>query len=454
MLDLIAYTNCAHSPAVEDAWKAPDHGQAAGYCDVDFWTDLARRLERGGFSALFFADAFNVASQYRGSIRPTVRRGEQFPENDPLPLLSALGAATDSLGLIATASTSFYPPYLLAKKLSTIDHLTDGRLGWNVVTSSGELEFRNVVGEYVAHDERYEVADEYLDVCYRLWEHSWDADAVVTERASGTYADPDAVSFIDHDGEYFEVPGPHMCAPSPQRTPMLFQAGQSERGREFAAKHAEATFSFHLSRGGFEDYVADIVDRAAEYGRSRDDIRFFPAVTPYVAPTESDAESLYDRVIDYIDPETGLVRLSNHFNHDYSQYDPDAPLADLPVEGIRGALKVFIDDDREWTVGEAAKRYARYPAVELVGDGASVADELAQWHAAGADGLVVLAPLVPRSFEAVCDHLVPELRSRGLLPESPPTAPRTLRERLFDREDPTLAASHRAWEVAPEQGER
>ncbi|WP_248896608.1 NtaA/DmoA family FMN-dependent monooxygenase [Haloplanus halobius] len=451
MLDLIAYTNCSHSPAVEDAWKASDHGQAAGYCDVDFWTDLARRLERGGFSALFFADAFNVASQYQGSIRPTVRHGEQLPENDPLPLLSALGAATDSLGLVATASTSFYPPYLLAKKLSTIDHLTDGRLGWNIVTSSGELEFRNVAGEYVPHDERYEIADESLEVCYRLWEDSWDDDAVVTDAESGTYADPDAVSFIDHDGEYFEVPGPHMCAPSPQRTPMLFQAGQSERGREFAARHAEATFSFHLSREGFETYAADVVDRAADYGRSRADIRFYPAVTPYVAPTTADAEALYDRVLDYIDPETGLVRLSNHFNHDYSQYDRDAPLADLPVEGIRGALKVFIEDDHEWTVGEAAKRYARYPAVELVGDGDTVASELERWHAAGADGFVVLAPLVPRSFEAVCEHLVPELRARGSLADAPPAESLTLRERLFDRrDDATLAASHPAWKCAPD----
>lgn len=435
MFDLFAYLNCSHSPTVEDAWRLPEHEQPEGYTDLEFWTKVASLLEDGGFTGLFLADAYNVANNYRGTIEPTVRRGEQLPENDPLPLLSALAVVTDRLGLVATASTSLYPPYLLAKKLSTIDDLTDGRLGWNVVTSAGQLEFENVVGEYVPHDERYDTAAEFLEVCYSLWEASWEDGAVVRDAQTGSYADPEAVSFIHYHGDSFDVPGPHMCAPTPQRTPVLFQAGQSERGRAFAARHAEAMFSFHLSREGFASYATDVVERATEADRPRGSYALYPAVTPYVAPTATAAEEFRERVIDAISPETGLVRLSNHLNHDYAQYDLDSPLEAIEAEGIRGALQAFVADDREWTVGEAAVRYARYPTTELVGTPETIADELQRWGEAGADGFVVMAPVVPRTLDDVCQHLVPELRSRGLLAvdtgDSPDETTLTLREQLF-----------------------
>ena len=438
MFDLFAYCNCSHSPTVEDAWRLPEHEQADGYTDLEFWTALARRLERGGFTGIFFADAYNVANNYADSVAPTVRHGEQLPENDPLPLLSALAAATDRLGLVATASTSLYPPYLLAKKLSTIDDLSDGRLGWNVVTSAGQLEFENAADGYVPHDERYDRADEFLRVCYALWEESWDDDWAVRD-AQGIYADPDAVSFIDHDGDNFTVPGPHMTAPTPQRTPVLFQAGQSDRGRQFAADHAEALFSFHLSRDGFVSYADGVETRLLDAGRSRDSVRLYPAVTPYVAPDRETARRFHERVLDAIDPETGLVRLSNHLNHDYAQYDHDAPLADIDPEGIRGALQAFLDDDREWTVGEAGRRYARYPTAELIGTPGEVADELERWGEAGADGFVITAPVVPRTFDDMAQYLVPELRERDLLADRDGA---TLREQLFGT--PRLPPDHPA----------
>lgn len=429
MFDLFAYVNCSHSPTVEDAWRLPDHEMADGYRDLGFWTDLATTLD-GAFAGLLFADAYNVADRYGDSVAPTVRHGEQLPENDPLPLLSALAGATESLGLVATASTSLYPPYLLAKKLSTVDDLTDGRLGWNVVTSAGRLEFQNVLGERIPHDERYDRAAEFLTVVRRLWEDSWGDDAVVRDAATGTYADPEKVSFVDHEGAYFDVPGPHMTQPTPQRTPVIFQAGQSDRGRAFAARNAEALFSFSLSRGAFADYAADVRDRAAAAGRDPDDLRLYPAVTPYVAETAAAARREHERVTDVIQAETGLVRLSNHLDHDYAQYELDEPLAAIDADGIRGALRAFLADDREWTVGEAGARYARYPTAEFVGTPASVADDLQRWGQAGADGFVVTAPVVPGGFEAVVDLLVPELRDRGLLSTY---GDETLRERLLDR---------------------
>ena len=434
MLDLFAYLNCSHSPTVEDAWQLSGHTQPDGYTDIAFWTELAELLEDGGFRGMFFADAYNVANNYQGEIAPTVRHGEQLPENDPLPLLSALAAVTERIGLVATASTSLYPPYLLAKKLSTIDDLTDGRLGWNIVTSAGQLEFENVVGEYIAHDERYEQADEFMKICYALWEESWEEGAVLRDAETGTFADPNAVSFIDHDGPTYSVPGPHMCAPTPQRTPVLFQAGQSDSGRAFATRHAEAIFSFHLSCGEFRSYAREVRAEMRSSNRDREQYRLYPAVTPYVASTTAAAERFHQDVVEAIAPETGLVRLSNHLNHDYSQYDTDARLEAIDADGIRGAMQAFIADDRSWTVGEAAIRYARYPTAELVGTPTTVANKLEQWKDAGADGFIFMGPAVPRTFRAVCTKLVPELRARGHVPSKDALErgqQQTLREQLF-----------------------
>ncbi|ERH06173.1 MAG: FMN-dependent oxidoreductase, nitrilotriacetate monooxygenase family [Halonotius sp. J07HN4] len=434
MLDLFAYLNCSHSPTVEDAWQLSGHTQPDGYTDIEFWTELAELLENGGFRGMFFADAYNVANNYQEEIAPTVRHGEQLPENDPLPLLSALAAVTERIGLVATASTSLYPPYLLAKKLSTIDDLTDGRVGWNVVTSAGQLEFENIVGEYISHDERYEQADEFMKICYALWEESWEEGAVLQDAETGTFADPNAVSFIDHDGPTYSVPGPHMCAPTPQRTPVLFQAGQSDSGRAFATRHAEAIFSFHLSCGEFRSYASDVRKEMRSSNRDRNGYRLYPAVTPYVASTTAAAERFHKDVVETIAPETGLVRLSNHLNHDYSQYDTDAQLETIEADGIRGAIQAFMNDDQSWTVGEAAIRYARYPTAELVGTPTTVANELEQWKDAGADGFIFMGPAVPRTFRAVCRKLVPELRARGHIRSKNALEngqQQTLREQLF-----------------------
>ncbi len=444
MLDLIAYANCSHSPHAADAWRHPDHEHARRYTDLGYWQELGQTLEAAPFAGLFLADAYNVADRFRDSIEPTVRQGEQFPENDPLPLLAAVAGATDRLGLIATASTSLYPPYLLAKKLSTVDHLTDGRLGWNVVTSSGRLEFANVGVERLGHDARYDRADEYLAVLYKLWEGSVDDDAIVADAEDGTYADPDGVRFIDHEGEHFSVPGPHLVAPSPQRTPLLFQAGQSERGRSFAARHAEATFTFQLDTDSLTDYVTDLAERARAGGREPPAV--FPGIAPYVAETEAAAHDLHESVVDRTSVETGLVRLSNHLDHDYSQYDPDAPLQDIEVDGIRGVLEAFLTSDREWTVAEAARRYARHPVPEPVGTPEGVADTIETWHAAGADGFVVMAPLVPEGFERVADLLVPELQRRGLVPEAYEAG--TLRARI--RADDRLPETHPGADSRPD----
>jgi FMN-dependent oxidoreductase (nitrilotriacetate monooxygenase family) len=348
--------------------------------------------------------------------------------------VTALADATDDLGLIASASTSFYEPYVLATKLATIDALSDGRVGWNVVTSSGRNEFANVHGEYLDHDERYDRAEEFLAVCYALWTDSWADDAIVRDANADTFVDPEAVSRIDHEGECFSVAGPFGCAPTPQRALVLFQVGQSERGRAVAACHAEVAFAFALSRDAFADHAADLRARDREAGRNPDDIRVCPGITPYVAETTAAAEAARAEVRDLVEPETGLVRLSSHLEYDYSRHALDEPLRDVPAEGIRGVLRAFLDDDRAWTIGEAAKRYARYPVPEPAGTPAEVADELERWLAAGADGFVVMPALVPRTFHRVTERLVPELRDRGLLADD--AGGGTLRKRLCGTDEP------------------
>lgn len=441
-IDLGVYLNCVHSSVIEDAWKDPSHRQPDGFTDLDYWQSMAQLMERGKMAMMFFADGYAIYDTYEGSIRPTIRRGSQVPEHDPLPLLTGIASATEHIGLASTASTSYYPPYLLAKKLSTIDHLTDGRLGWNVVMSGAEAGFRNVLGRSpLPHDERYDRGDEFMEVVYQLWEESWADDAIVRDTETGTYADPEKVTPIEHSGEYFDVPGAHICSPSPQRTPLLIQAGQSERGRAFGARHGELLFTFKLSPEKCQSFVEDVTERAVANGRDPEDLNVWPGVSIYVAPTDEAAQRKYERAIDLIDPETGLIRMSGQFNHDYSQYDLDSPLEDLPVEGSRGSLKAFIEDDREWTIRDAGIQYARYPVPEFVGSPETVADELERWAEHGADGFIVLPARMPSSVEDIVEHLVPELQRRGIYRESYGEG-ETFRERLFDHKGRRLPDRH------------
>src|ERR1700754_3813892 len=223
-------------------WRHPDD-QGRRYPDIGYWTELARLLERGGFDALFLADVLGVYDVYRGSRDVAVREAVQVPVNDPVMAVSAMAAVTEHLGFGVTVSVAYEQPYALARRMKTLDHLTKGRVAWNVVTSYLESAARNLGrDQQIPHDERYELAEEYLEVCYKLWEGSWEPGAVVRDAERGVYTDPAKVHDIAHKGRYFDVPGPFVCEPSPQRTPVIFQAGASARGSRFAAAHAEAVF--------------------------------------------------------------------------------------------------------------------------------------------------------------------------------------------------------------------
>jgi long-chain alkane monooxygenase len=328
----------AHTTA--GLWRHPN-SQSHRYKELSFWIELAKTLERGKFDSLFVADALGVLDIYRGSPDQTLREGLQTPTDDPLLAVSAMAAATQHLGFGITVASLYELPYLFARKMTTLDHLTDGRIGWNIVTSALDSAARNLGrGEQIPHDERYAVTDEFMEVVYKLWEGSWEEDAVVHDRASGTYADPAKVHAIGHEGRYYSVPGIFLCEPSRQRTPVLYQAGTSAAGRAFAGRHAEGVFI----SGQRPDIVRRLVDsvrsEAQAAGRDPRSVKFFAIMTVVTAPTDTEATAKFQEYKSYASIEGNLARLSGITQVDISKLDLDQPLEYSDTPGIQGILRI------------------------------------------------------------------------------------------------------------------
>jgi long-chain alkane monooxygenase len=285
---LMAFTMATVSHGNFGMWRNPAD-RTAEYTNLRYWVDLARLLDDGGFDGLFIADAVGQLDVFGGSARAALSRGIQTPVTDLLLAVSAMAAATEYLGFGITVSTTYESPYLVARKFSTLDHLTGGRIGWNIVTSLLDSAARNIIGRdrQIPHDERYAIADEFLEVTYKLWEGSWEPDAVVRDRERGVFTDPAKVHPIDHEGHYFSVPGAHLVEPSPQRTPVLFQAGTSPAGREFAAGNAELVFASDPRPDVLRANIDDIKRRAVAHGRKPDSIKFLTSIEIVVDSTDS-----------------------------------------------------------------------------------------------------------------------------------------------------------------------
>ena len=412
------------------AWRYPGD-RAADYTDRDYWTDVARTAERGGFDAVFFADVRGIYDVYDDDRDIAIERAVQTPSNDPRFLVPAMAEVTDDLGFAITRSTTYNHPYELAREFSTLDHLTDGRIAFNIVTSYLESAAANLgVDKRLDHDDRYDRADEFMDVCYALWEESWDESAVVRDREADVFTDPDGVHTVDHDGEWFSVRGPHGCEPSPQRTPFIYQAGSSDRGRAFAAENAEAVFCSYPTKSGVEEYVADMRERAAGHGRDPDSLGFYPGIVPIVGETAALAREKHESYRNAVDVEAVLALLSGFMDMDLSELDPDQPLEHIETEAIQGAVNAFTkaDPDREWTVREVAQ-FAGLGSTSpvIVGTPETVADELEAWYTdLPIAGFNVKEVTRPDSLYDFVDLVVPELRKRGLLADGDGG---TLRER-------------------------
>lgn len=422
-------------------WAHPDD-QSWRYKDVEYWADLARTLERGIFDSIFIADVIGYYDVYKGDLDAALRQGAQIPVNDPLQLALPITMSTQHIGVGITASTSFEHPYTFARRLSTADHLTKGRVAWNIVTSYLESGARNV-GEtgLRQHDNRYDVAEEYLEVLYKLLEGSWEEGAVVRDRERRLFADPAKVHEIGHDGKYFQVPGYHLSEPSPQRTPLLFQAGQSEAGRRFASRNAECVFVGALTKPALKSYVADVRARAAAAGRDPRKLLVYNLITIIVDETDAKAQAKFEKLQEYASYDGSLVFMSGWTGIDFGQYAPTDLVRKVESAGLTSLVESIEETGRPWTIEELARWGGIGGAGPVfVGSAETIADILQDWvEETDVDGFNIAYAITPGSFEDIVDHLVPELQRRDAYPTA--YAAGTLREKLFG-DGPYLPDDH------------
>lgn len=430
-------------------WTHP-RDRADSYNTLGYWTDLARLLERGRFDALFLADVLGIYDVYRAGPETALAGAVQVPVNDPLMLVPAMAAVTEHLGFGVTCTLSFEHPYPFARRMSTLDHLTQGRIGWNIVTGYLNSAAKGVgMARQEGHDTRYDIADDYMQVVYKLWEGSWEDGAVLRDRASGRFADPARIHRIEHDGPYFRLSAIHLAEPSPQRTPVLYQAGASKRGRQFAAEHAECVFINGPSKRVIAPIVADIRRRAAAAGRDPAEILIFNMMTVITDTTEQRARAKYEDYLSHVSTEGALALMSGWTGVDFSRLPADEPVRFDDKDAMTSALEAFTiaDPARSWTVREIAHHAAiggRGPVV--VGDPAQVADELQSWIAeTDVDGFNLAYAVTPESFADFVELIVPELQRRGVFKTE--YAPGTLREKLYGAGRARLPAAHPAARV-------
>ncbi|KAL1989803.1 hypothetical protein VTN49DRAFT_7000 [Thermomyces lanuginosus] len=403
-------------------WHHP-RNKTDQYKKLSFWIELAQLLDRAGFHCMFIADTLGPYDVYKGpaNVVPALASGAQFPVNDPLFLVPSMAAATKNLIFGVTASLTYDKPYALARRFSTVDHLSNGRVAWNIVTSYLDSAARNHgLKEQIPHDERYAIAHEYMEVLYKLWEGSFRDDAVVADRERGVYIVPDGVSQIHHKGKYFEVPGPHFCEPSPQRTPFLFQAGVSKAGNDFGGKHAEAIFVGGQTPEIVRGTVDNIRNVVKNEGRDPNHVKIIVGIGIIVAATDEEARAKRDEYIKYADYEGCLALFGGWTGIDLSAYgdDDDFRLSDSPR--VRAIVKQWAEtvpgtDNLPWT----KRRIAEYLALggmqaKIVGSPQTVADELERWmDISGVDGFNLAHQVNPGSFEDIIEYVLPELRRRG-----------------------------------------
>ncbi|MGO1506537.1 MAG: LLM class flavin-dependent oxidoreductase [Microbacteriaceae bacterium] len=426
-------------------WRHP-LDQSARYTQLGYWTELAQLLERGHFDGLFIADVLGTYDVYGDSNEAAIRHGAQVPVNDPILLVSAMAAVTEHLGFGVTAGTAYEHPYPFARRMTTLDHLTNGRVGWNVVTGYLPSAARNMGhDDQLEHDQRYDVADEYLEVTYKLWEGSWEDDAVIRDRGAGVFTDPAKVHEIGHYGEHFTVPGIHISEPSPQRTPVIYQAGASPRGVAFAAGNAEAIFVAAPTKTVLAGTVKRIRDALEAAGRDRYSAKIYTLLTIITDETSEKAQAKYEDYLQYASDEGALVFMSGWMGIDLSQFDLDEPLGNVKSNAIQSTVANFQqadDDGREWKVRDIA-RLGNIGGLgpRVVGSAEEVADFLQDWvEETDVDGFNLAYAITPGTFEDVVEFIVPELQRRGVYQTE--YTPGTLRQKLHGRGD-RLPAEHR-----------
>ena len=404
------------APEWRDGWSTDD---ATSWTDARFYVDMVRSMERAGFDFMMLEDSVMVPDIYAGTAELELKHAIYAPKLDPVPVVSMLAYATEHIGIVSTASTSFYPPYLLARAFATLDHVTRGRVGWNVVTSSEDRAAQNFGKETIGeHDRRYDVAAEFVDVVQQLWD-SWQPDAILADATTGYYADHTKVNPIHHKGEHFSVRGPLNTPRGPQGRPIICQAGSSPRGRDFAAQNADMLLCIPHGLDGMKEYRDDIRARAAAHGRDPDEIKVFFVVEPVVGRTMDEALAKNEEYLSHQQRnyEFQMCNFAATMEIDFSVLDHDLPIPDdVTTNGHQGQFAIWkrIFGDRPIKEAAAAMRIG---SIELIGTPASIADtmEEAMEHVGG-DGFMFLSQPPSRSYLAdITDGLCPELARRGLI---------------------------------------
>lgn len=427
-------------------WKHPDN-ERHRYKDLEYWAELAKLLERGKFDALFLADVVGIYDVYRNSRDPAIRDGVQVPLNDPMLIVPAMAAVTEHLSFAVTVTTTYEHPYAHARRFSTLDHLTGGRIAWNVVTSYlPNAALNHGLNGMIKHDDRYELADEFLEVAYKLWEGSWEEGAVVRDAERGVYSEPAKVHRINHEGRFFRVPGPHLSEPSLQRSPVLYQAGSSERGRAFAAKHAECVFVGGASTEALKFNVKDIRDKAEKLGRDPDGIKMFAGLNVVVGETREEAALKVREYSALWSREAALAQFGGSSGYDLSAYDPDAYLEYRSTDHGRSRAAQYTKNvPYKLTVKEVMDRIGTLNGQGglRAGTPSDIVDYMQeQVEETGLDGFNVAHLITPGSLREFVDLVVPELRRRGLY--KPDYEPGTFREKLFGPGKSRLPEDHPA----------
>lgn len=419
-------------------WRYPGD-QALKYKDIEYWQNIARIAEKGLFDAIFIADVLGVYDIYKNSDESALRGAVQTPVNDPVQLAAIGAAVTQNVGFGITAGVPFEHPFPFARRLSTLDHLTKGRVGWNIVTGYLPSANKQMGEKELPHDQRYELADEYMEVIYKLLEGSWEDDAVILDRKTGHFANPNKIHHINHKGKYFDVPGIHICEPSTQRTPVLFQAGNSPRGLEFAATHAEAIFIAPIAKEYTKTAVKQVREALIKAGRDPYSAKVYVLACIITDKNEKLAQAKYKDLLSYVNEEGSLVLNSGWLGENLGKYDLDDALTQIKSNAIIGKVKEFADsrtdEGKIWSLRELIK-VAGIGALgqKIIGGAKEVADELEKLvEYSDADGFNLAYATTPGSFEDVVEFIVPELQKRGLYQEEYQKG--SLRNKLFGKGD-------------------
>jgi len=410
-------------------WRHPDAASAA-LTDIDYFARCAQAAERGLFDAVFIADSVGFPPAKNRDVFACL----ETPKLDPATIVAYLSALTRQIGFVCTASTSYSQPYELARRLASLDHVSRGRIGWNMVASTMENEAHNFGREtHFGHTERYERAEEFVQIAKRLWD-SWEDGAVLADKASGRYIDPAKLHGVAYQGEHFSVAGPLNVPRGPQGHPVLVQAGASDVGKRFAARHAEVIFTSHPSMDTARTFRSEMQELLAEAGRAPGSLKIMAAITPIVGATTAEARANQQWLDAAIPAPVAIGKLQGLLgNFDLSPYDPDGPLPDVPQSTLSQSTweqVVGLARRENLSIAQLAQRVtAGRTSRTVAGTAAEIADELQAWHESGAaDGFVISAPYLPAGLEAFVDHVVPELQRRGAFRKSYEEG--TLRDRL------------------------